>query len=167
MATVERREDIPSLPKLNENNNSKNSNSSDQKHTQLPGSTLSSPSHYSSSSNSSSNNSVSGNMFTSANSATTLSILATPDATFETRLRFWRYYPSSQRYVLSTCAESPHGISAVSAVKFHPKTELAVTCGMDKKFRVWALSESSASAPPLKEDEEGETGCKLWTPLFI
>ncbi|KJE98056.1 hypothetical protein CAOG_08091 [Capsaspora owczarzaki ATCC 30864] len=119
MATIERREDIPSLPKTAAR--------------QFPGSTLSSPAHYSMSAEAQSSH------------AASLSVLATPDATFETRLRFWHYNKSAQRYVLSTCAESPHGISAVSSIQFHPKLDLAVTCGLDKKFRVWALASPAST----------------------
>eukprot|EP00128_Syssomonas_multiformis_P007279 Colp12_sorted_trinity150504_noHs@23611 len=54
----------------------------------------------------------------------------------ERRLKIWSLDPNTQRFVMNTSIESPHNATVVRAV-FHPTQPMLVTCGLDRKFKIW------------------------------
>ncbi|XP_017756050.1 PREDICTED: WD repeat-containing protein 75 [Eufriesea mexicana] len=67
----------------------------------------------------------------------------------EVRLKFWMYDTKQQLFALNTSIELPHD-GGVNALHFQPSTlfdengALAVTTGMDRKFKLWHLVEPSS-----------------------
>ena len=61
-------------------------------------------------------------------------------------LKFWHYQPSLQKFVLNTYVDGPHS-SAVKLLKFQTatvdETPKLVTCGNDKRAKVWALDSAT------------------------
>ena len=57
------------------------------------------------------------------------------------KLKFWHFDADIQEYVNNTIIDAPHK-TKVMDLKFSPKSLMLVTCGMDKKFRVWKASKS-------------------------
>ncbi|XP_032679109.1 WD repeat-containing protein 75 isoform X2 [Odontomachus brunneus] len=70
----------------------------------------------------------------------------------EVRLKFWNFDPNEQTFKLNTSFERPHK-DGVNALYFQPSPTcddgelLAVTTGMDKKFKLWILE------PPTEAEE--------------
>lgn len=55
-------------------------------------------------------------------------------------LKFWSYDTRAQQYDLNTQVNSPHA-SKISAVVYHPETDLCVTVSLDGKFKLWVVVE--------------------------
>ncbi|XP_063934776.1 WD repeat-containing protein 75-like [Zophobas morio] len=75
----------------------------------------------------------------------------------ELQLKFWTYEVAVSRFVLNTCADSPHEIN-VTCLVYHPAKHVVVTTGSDKKFKVWAqCTITKDSTATTFKGEEGQT----------
>eukprot|EP01137_Pigoraptor_chileana_P009467 Opistho-2@57784 len=66
----------------------------------------------------------------------------------ESRMKFWRVSPDSSTrapYTLTTCCDAPHS-KRVEALVFHPRVHMAVTCGLDRRFKIWEKTSDSSSS---------------------
>ncbi|KCV68757.1 hypothetical protein H696_05041 [Fonticula alba] len=83
-----------------------------------------------------------------------------------TTLRFWRYCKETKRYLLSTKIEMPHKVK-VTSLNFHPNSRLCVTTGMDRRFRLWQLTEDPSSTASEEDGSEGAAALPSSLPSWV
>ncbi|KAF0379969.1 WD40 repeat-like protein [Gigaspora margarita] len=76
------------------------------------------------------------------------------ETTPELYLKFWKFDPNSQTYVLNARIDNPHS-KAVVSLNFHPGTNdtslSVVTTGLDNKFKVWKINSESHASQVFKD----------------